>query len=87
MSKFNNMNNKKVKITYNNLDKNMDIDLVFKEMDKIFSKMDNNFNNFNESAENFFGGKSNISVQIIDVNEKKAPKNLTFKKWMVWINS
>lgn len=83
MSKFNNLNNKKVKITYNDLDKNMDIDSVFREMDKIFSKMDNDSSNI----DTFFGGKSNITVQIIDTNEKKEPKNLTFKKWMKWINS
>ncbi len=86
MSKFNNIN-KKVKITYNNLDNNMDIDSVFREMDKIFSKVDSNANNINEYADTFFGGKSNISIQIIDSKEKKEPKNLTFKKWMKWINS
>jgi hypothetical protein len=86
MSKFNNIN-KKVKITYNNLDNNMDIDSVFREMDKIFSKVDSNANNINEYADTFFGGKSNISIKIIDSKEKKEPKNLTFKKWMKWINS
>jgi hypothetical protein len=85
MSKFENINNKKVKITYSNLDKNMDIDSVFREMDRCFSKMDSEFENFSTNAEKFFG--NNISVEIIDNNKKKEPKNLSFKKWLKWLNS
>ncbi len=88
MSKIENLNNKKVKITYSNLDKNMDIDSIFREMDKCFSKMDSEFENFSTNADKFFGGNSNISVEIIDnKKEKKEPKNLSFKKWLKWSNS
>ena len=82
MSKF----NKKIKITYNKIDDNMDIDSVFREMDKVFSKYNSSYEDFAENAEKYMSGKSNISVQIIDEN-KKEPKKMSFKKWMAWVNS
>ncbi len=81
------MNNKKIKITYNNLDNNADIDSIFREMDKVFSKFDMDAETFNSYADQMFGGKSNIKVQICDKDDKKEPKNLSFKKWIKWLNS
>lgn len=87
MGKFNNINNKKIKITYNNLDNHADIDFIFGEMDKVFSKFDMDVSSFNTYAEHMFGGKPNIKVQIIDNNQKKEPTNLSFKKWINWLKS
>ncbi len=86
MGKSEKITNKKVKITYNNLGDNTDIDLIFREMDKCFSKMESQFDNFDSFSKQIFDSNSNISIEIIDNNKKenKPPKKLSFKKWLKW---
>jgi len=78
--------NKKVKITYNNLDKNVDIDVIFREMDRCYTKVNSELSKTDVELKSVADSFSNISVEIInkDTKENNIPKKMSFKKFLDW---